>query len=371
MKKILILFILIFFPILVSAQTTQKKAVYFYSETCAHCVKVNEYFQSNGIYDKYDIQKKSVSDSENRKEMNQFFDAFDTPIEKRGYPVIFFDNTMLIGDRGEQSIIDNFIDEINKTDAAVFPTPKNIQQSLQKNSQQEMQEKQDSVKFSVPLWMLVSAAFVDASNPCALAVLILLLATVMATKGKNKALLSGLLFSLAIFISYFLMGISVYKAITVFSLPKYLSLGVGIFSVLIGLANLKDVFWPGKFFVMEVPISWRPKMQGLLKNVTSPIGAFGAGFLVSLFLVPCASPPYLAILNLLAEKVDMVKTSVLLVLYNFVFVLPMLIITFAMYFFNTRMGKIEAWRKENNWLLHSIAGAVMLFIGAYLIYGWL
>ena len=167
------------------------------------------------------------------------------------------------------------------------------------------------------------------------------------------------------------MGYGAYKAITAFSLPEYISLGVGIFSIIVGLANLKDVFWPGKLFVMEVPMSWRPKMQGLLKSVTSPIGAFGVGFLVSLFLVPCASGPYLSILGLLATKGYTAGTLSLLILYNLVFVSPMLIITLAMYFFNTRMGKLEAWRKQNNWLLHLIAGAVMLFIGAYLIYGWM
>ena len=81
---------------------------------------------------------------------------------------------------------------------------------------------------------------------------------------------------------------------------------------------------------------------------------------------------YIAILGLLAwKKVDTMRNILLLVLYNFVFVLPMLIITFAMYFFNARMGKLEAWRRNNNWLLHSIAAGVMIFIGLYLIYSWL
>ena len=359
----------VFLPVIASAQTVQqKKAVYFYSATCVHCERVNQYFQDNGIYGKYDIQKIEVSSADNFNQLNQYFDAEGVAADKRGYPVIFFDGQMLAGD---QDIIDNFVSKIDQSDASVIPTPDSIRHAIQKKNQSAAVLPQPVVKLTLPIWLLISAAFVDASNPCALAVLILLLATVIAAKGKNSALLAGLLFSLAIFISYFLMGISLYRAITVFNVPKYLSLGVGIFSILIGLANLKDVFWPGKFFVMEVPMSWRPRMQALLKSVTSPLGAFGVGFLVSLFLVPCASGPYIAILGLLAQKVDTVRNILLLVLYNFVFVLPMLIITIAMYFFNARMGKLEAWRRKNNWLLHSIAGAVMLFIGAYLIYSWL
>jgi cytochrome c biogenesis protein CcdA len=133
---------------------------------------------------------------------------------------------------------------------------------------------------------------------------------------------------------------------------------------------MKDFFWYGKYFVMEVPLSWRPKMQAILKKVSSPLGAFGAGFVVSLFLVPCSSGPYVVILGLLAEKVDTTKTLALLFLYNLIFVLPMLVITLAMYF-GSRMGKLEKWRQHNLRILHLVAGAIMLFIGGYLIYNWL
>ncbi len=373
MKKIyLALLFLILVPASVFAQTkssnqtqaAKKKAVYFYNESCLHCQKVNDYFTANGIYNEYDIKKYETSDPKNVEYLNQFFDALGVQPDKRGWPVIFFDDKMLIGD---QDIIGNFVKDMNVADASRFPTPDSIKTDMQK-ANQPMPAKKPLPNVPIPL--LISAAFVDASNPCALAVLILLLATVIAAGGRRRALLSGLAFSLAIFASYFLMGVGLYKAITAFSLPKYISLAIGILSILIGLANMKDVFWYGKYFVMEVPLSWRPKMQSILKKVASPIGALGAGFVVSLFLVPCSSGPYVVILGLLAERVNTGRTLSLLVLYNFVFVLPMLIITLAMYF-GSKMGKLEHWRKKNLRILHLVAGAVMLFIGAYLIYSWL
>lgn len=369
-KKLTFILLLLLALPLISFGQEKKKAIYFYTETCPHCVRVNEYFRSNRIYEKYEIKRIEASSPENYGKLNQYFDAFGVVSEKRGYPVIFFADQMLIGD---QPIIGNFVSEIEKVGATEFPSPESIKAAVGESAGPQ-NGAQDSIQKSanaIPIPLLIGAALVDASNPCALAVLILLLATVIAAKGRRSALLAGLLFSLAIFISYFLMGIGVYKAITAFSLPKYISLGIGILSIAIGLVNLKDVFWPGKYFVLEVPMSWRPKMQSILKRVSSPMGAFGAGFLVSLFLIPCASGPYVVILGLLAEKVDTIKTLPLLFLYNFVFVLPMLAITFAMYFFNARMGKMEGWRTKHIRLLHAIAGAVMLFIGSYLIYGWL
>jgi len=185
---------------------------------------------------------------------------------------------------------------------------------------------------SVSLPVLFWAALVDAINPCAFAVLILLVATVISAKGKKEGLLSGLLFSLSVFISYFLMGLGIYKAIGAFNLPQIFSIVIGGLAVLIGLANLKDFFWYGKVFVMEVPFNWRPKMQAIIKRVTSPLGAMGAGFLVSLFLLPCTSGPYIVILGLLAQKEDLMRSITLLAIYNFIFILPMIVITVGMYF---------------------------------------
>lgn len=356
--------IVIFLPIIVFAQANQKKAIYFYTDTCPHCFRVNQYFIDNGIYDKYKIQKIEASDPENFKYLNQFFDAFGIKSENRGYPVIFFGTKMIIGD---QPIIDNFTKEIEDVDASVAPDPQSVKSALEEKSKNSnLQEAQSEI--SIPMFLLIGAALADALNPCALAVLILLLATVMAAKGKNSALISGLAFSFAIFSSYMMMGLGLYKAITAFSLPHYFSLAVAILAIIIGLANLKDVIWYGKVFIMEVPLNWRPKMQEILKKVTGPVGALGAGYLVSLFLVPCASGPYIVLLGKLAEKVSTAKTIPLLILYNLVFVLPMIIITLAMYFGSTRMGKLEEWRKNNLRLLHAITAGLMLFIGGYLLY---
>lgn len=370
MKKFFLILFILILPVAVFAQVSKKKAVYFYNDTCSHCYQVDQYFQKEGIYEKYDIQKIETSSAENLKYLNDFFDAFGVKPEKRGWPVIFFGNNMLIGDR---PIINNFIKEIESNgDVSSFPTPQKVSESLEsQNRGNEIDEgvvKEESNSVSMPI--LISAALVDAINPCAFAVLILLVATVIASKGKTNGLVSGLLFSLAIFLSYFMMGLGIYKAVGAFNLPKILSIVIGVLAILIGLANLKDFLWYGKFFVMEVPFSWRPKMQAILKRVTSPIGAMGAGFLVSLFLLPCTSGPYVVVLGLMAQGKDLARTISLLLIYNLIFVLPMIGITMAMYF-GVKAKKLDEFRKSNIKLLHAIAGIIMLFIGVYLIYNWI
>lgn len=362
-KKIVFISLIFIALPLISFGQEKKKAIYFYTETCPHCVRVSEYFQNNGIYGKYEIKKVEASGLENYAELNQYFDAFGIASEKRGYPVIFFGTQMFIGD---QPIIDNFVGEIEKSDATFFPDPELIKKSLGEKEAEVVVEEPASVTIPV----LLGAALVDAINPCAFAVLILLVATIIGAQGRKRALVAGLLFSFSVFISYFLMGFGLYKAIGAFNLPKTFSIIIGIIAIIIGLANLKDFFWYGKLFVMEVPMSWRPKLQAILKGVTSPLGAFGTGFLVSLFLLPCTSGPYLVILGLLAGKTENMKAISLLLLYNLVFILPMIGITLAMYF-GVRAKKLEEFRQRNIKILHLIAGAIMLFIGVYLIYQWI
>jgi len=363
MKKIIFLvLILLSIPYFTFGQE-KKKAIYFYSTTCAHCKNVDDFFTKNKIYEECDIKKIETSGPYNIDQLNKLFDAFGVIPEKRGSPVIFFEDRMLIGDK---PIINNFVKEIESVEAKEYPTEELIKIALVQKNKEESSKTRVTVSWPV----LIGAALVDAINPCAFAVLILLIATVIAAKGKKEALYSGLAFSATIFVSYLLMGLGIYKAVGAFNLPQIFSIIIGSIAILIGLANLKDVFWYGKVFIMEVPLSWRPKMQSILKKVTSPLGAVGAGLLVSLFLLPCTSGPYVVVLGLLAEKENFGKAFPMLILYNFIFILPMLAITIGMYF-GVRMKKLEELRRKNLRLLHAIAGVIMLFIGVYLISSWL
>lgn len=349
MRKFLFIFSLLMLLPLGARAQEKKSFTYFYADWCPHCQNVNKFFKENGIYDSYAVQRMNFDEPANKVKLNQML-AVKKYKGEAGIPAIFIDDKVLTGDK---DIIAYFQSQL----------PAKIEEAPV-----EDQPSEGGVLGRFTIVALVGAAFLDASNPCALAVLILLLATVISAKGKNHALLSGFMFSLAIFLSYFLMGLGLYKAIALAGISKYLSIGVGILAIVIALANFKDAFWYGKWFVMEVPFSWRPKMQEIIRKATGPWSAFGIGFLVSLFLVPCASGPYVVILGMLAEKVEMGKTILLLALYNLIFVLPMILITLGMYFFNTKLSKLEKMRKENLRIIHFIAGAIMLAVGAYLIY---
>lgn len=311
--------------------------------------------QDRGLFQRLNIERKEVYfHKANLQEFLKKCQEAKIPESERGIPMLFYHGRCAVGDKPIMEFIDKIIaKEISgkkETEQITVPQQGTIFHKLK----------------PISLLAVVGGAAADSINPCAFAVLILLITTVLSSGSKRRALLAGLAFSLSIFISYFLMGIGIYRALATAKSSIIFSRVVAGFAVLIGLANLKDVFWYGKGFVMEVPFSWRPKMKALIKSVTSPTGAFLIGFLVSLFLLPCTSGPYLAILGMLSQRaVSRVQPIFYLLLYNAIFIIPMLAITFGAYF-GLDTAKAEKIRQKNIRLIHFIVGVIMIGIGLWL-----
>jgi len=92
-------------------------------------------------------------------------------------------------------------------------------------------------------------------------------------------------------------------------------------------------------------------------------GACAVGVVDSLFLLPCSSGPYIAILALLSKTTSRSQGIIYLLLYNFIFVLPLLVITGAVHFGFTTTARAERWRSARLGKLHLISGIAMLLLG--------
>jgi len=323
---------------------------FFYGQGCGYCATVDEYFRDNDIYKRYPVVRKEIYfDRDNAVLYNQVLSELGVPESGRVVPTLVMGDKLLVGGR---MILDNFESEVE-----IF---------LSQNDPVESAGKEKQANEGLTILMVLGASLVDAINPCAFAVLIILMSTVLASGQSKRALKAGLAFALSIFISYFLMGLGLYKALAVSGLSGIFMKVIGWLAIVLGLLNLKDWLWYGKGFLMEVPMSWRPKMKSLIKSVTSPTGAFLIGFLVSLFLLPCTSGPYIVILGMLAEKATYVKALGYLVLYNLVFVFPMVLITWLVYK-GLEPERVEKLRQKHLKTLHLIAGVLLLAIGIFLL----
>lgn len=231
-------------------------------------------------------------------------------------------------------------------------------------------------KTKLTLTKLISLAIVDAINPCALAVLALMLIGIMAYNPDNrkKILYSGLAFTLAVFIMYLFYGLVIIKLLQVVqaitSVRLILYKALGIFAIIIGLLNMKDFirYRPGTIGT-EMPMFMRPKMKKIVAKITGPRGAFIIGLFVTVFLLPCTIGPYIIAGGVLSTY-ELLKTLPPLLLYNFIFVLPMLIITGLVYMGTRKIEDVTDWKDKNIRYLHLTAGSIMFLLGLAMFFGW-
>lgn len=344
--------------------------VMFYGEGCPHCAKEEIFLkQMEARYPELHVTRHDVYFNQTNRELfKKYCSAFSTEI--KGVPTTFIDRRVYVG--FTDNIGESIEEEIKKCIEEECVSPSAVVGDEIKIIEDDKSPAGIFEIKALTLPAVIGAAAVDAINPCAFAVLIILLATILAAKQKKKVLWAGLAFTCSIYISYFLMGLGLFSVIRVAGLTHLFYTVVAVLAILIGLFNLKDYLWYGKWFVMEVPMSWRPKLKMLLKGVTSVPGAFLIGFVISLFLLPCTSGPYIVILGLLAKAATKNYALSLLLLYNFIFVLPMLFITGAIYFGFTTTEQAEEWRTKKLKLLHLIAGAAILLLGIAMLVGlWL
>ena len=221
-------------------------------------------------------------------------------------------------------------------------------------------------------------ALADSVNPCAIAVLAMILMAVLTQnpEKKHKVLLTGFAFVLSVFLSYLFYGLVIiqfFKSFAVFIRQDafYFRAGVALFAMIIGSLNLKDfLFYKKGGFATEMPLFLRPKMKRTINKVTSPVGAFIMGFVLTLFLLPCTVGPYIVASGILAQ-LGTIGAIPWLVYYNLIFVLPLITITLLIYFGFTRIEDVEIWKERNVRKLHLITGIILLVVGIGMLAGWI
>lgn len=218
--------------------------------------------------------------------------------------------------------------------------------------------------------ILIGAGIIDSINPCAIGVLVFLLAYLLEQTKKPIALLThGLVYVFAVFITYLLAGLVLLPVIDKLgqvSTTFYVLLGV-IVSIA-GLLEIKDFFWYGKGPSLAIIPGAAERIKMYTKRISGNyLSTFGLGVFVALVELPCTGAVYLAILSLMTLSGLSVSNFTLLVIYNIIFVAPLIIILFAMYF-GVSADTFERWRKNNRGLMRLFIGLVLLAMGLWMIF---
>jgi cytochrome c biogenesis protein CcdA len=221
---------------------------------------------------------------------------------------------------------------------------------------------------------IITLAATNALNPCAFAVLTMVLFSIMAAnpEKKHKVLVGGLYFSAAIFLGYFFYGLviaQIFKSFLSFAtiIYPYVSNTLAALAIVIGMLNIKDFirYQPGGI-ATEMPLILRPLSKLYIKRITSPGGAFIIGLFVTLFLLPCTIAPYIIAFGGMTE-LSLLQTIPWLILYNLIFVLPMIIVTLIVYFGVNEIEKLTSWKEKNIKYIHLIMGLLLVGLGIAII----
>jgi cytochrome c biogenesis protein CcdA len=214
--------------------------------------------------------------------------------------------------------------------------------------------------------ILVTTALVDSINPCAIGVLVLLISTLLAlSDNKKKMFTVGIIYITAVFLTYLLAGLGLLLFLQQFDIARPLGIIVGVIVILLGLVEIKDFFWYGRGFSLTIPSSKVGKIKEYARKATIP-GAIVMGMFVAVVELPCTGGPYLAILTVLESMGMNFRVFWYLVLYNLIFVLPLIVIL-AMVFYGLGVETVKEWKNKKRKWMRLFTGLIMLILGILLI----
>lgn len=229
-------------------------------------------------------------------------------------------------------------------------------------SQPINEESAASAENLLPLVMTLAAA--DSINPCTFLVFTALLIMTIRMSGRRKMLFASASFIAAIFTAYLLLGLGLLKVFAYIPWIKYLlaALAIGF-----GLHSLYSI--RGGEFHSPVPERWKKFIENSLSAISrtgSPLLAFTLGIVISLTLLPCSSGPYVVAMYVLS-RLPFLASLLYLILYNVIFVLPLVLITLGVVFASNKIRKIKEARTRLSAIFETLAGILLILIGIYVL----
>ena len=223
---------------------------------------------------------------------------------------------------------------------------------------------------AITLPVVLAAGVIDGINPCAFTVLLLFITAMLASvQGgaqsvnsiRARLITRGGIYIAAIFLTYLALGIGLLGTIDLLT-RQHLPARIGaLVAVLFGLWMLKDFFLPNWGWRLQAPSKIGDMAHKAAQTATVPALVIG-GVLIGLCTVPCSGAVYLGILSLLALQPSAWLGYSYLVLYNLVFILPLVAILIAASARPT-LNRLAHWNLHNKEWVRLILGAGVVMMG--------
>jgi len=231
-------------------------------------------------------------------------------------------------------------------------------------------------------WVAVLfAGLVDGINPCAFATLVFFVSylTLSGRQGKEVLWVGGM-FTLGVFFAYLAVGLGLYRVLElvsseldviakiVYGITGVLCLTLAVFSFIdYRKARNGDV----GDMLLKLPEPLRKRINATIRKGRKTrhyiLGAFGAGIMISFLELACTGQVYLPTIIFVSSIPGMrLQAFLYLLLYNLMFILPLVII-FVLVYFGTTSKDLTRFLNEKAAAVKFAMSIVFVALGSWLI----
>lgn len=352
---------------------TRVHLYFFWSEKCPHCIRAHPFVTS--LPEKYAWLEVHTYELGEQRENVERYVAMATALgqEARSVPAFLACGRMLVG-----------YDEPATTGS-------DIERFLQQCYQAARQEPSPERRFplavrapplrvpwlgeisphalSLPVLTLILAGL-DSFNPCAFFVLLFLLSLLVHARSRARMFTIGITFVSISGLVYFLFMAAWLSLFMVIGELQWVTLAAGLLATGLGSLNVKDYFLFKRGVTLSIPDSAKPglyqRMRALLSAERLPtllLGTVALAIAANSYELLCtAGFPMVFTRILTLSDLSTPAYYLYLLLYNIVYVIPLLLIVIV---FALTMGSRKLRESEGR-ILKLLSGVMMLELGLIL-----
>ena len=235
------------------------------------------------------------------------------------------------------------------------------------------------------LGVIIATGLFDGLNPCAFATVILFVSMLAGIGRDRKTILAvGVSFIIAVFLTYYALGALFFEvmgamegsASTIFKgiamAIKWISLLMVVVAGILSLIDAVRAFRSrGKQkMLLVLPDKLKNRIRKRLRVTAHSgsliVGSFVSGIIISFLEAACTGQTYMPIISaLVADNTTATKGYWLLLIYNVLFIIPLMAVFFGVFFGMTseQIGNIA---RKRVWVTKAVLGIMFLTIAVWL-----
>ena len=377
MSKVIIIFILsllLVFPVAIAEEQQLGCVYYFYGKDCEDCIEAGASLLAlEAKYPNLKIEKFEVyRNHDNYQKLQSYFEAYNIEDKDRSIPVVFSKGSYLIGSKSITALLEERVKNLPDASCPDATAGQGaigiLGQGLPPNVLNS-----DALTFS----SVTGAALQNMFVPGMLALLLILLAILSATKDKEEIIKDSAAYVAGIFLAYLLFGLGLLSFFYNAQLHYFFYKIIGFAALLFGLAGVQSFFTAWE---LVAPALVRAQLREVLHYILSPLGLFVVGLIGGMFTLAGVSPSFYLLRDLFVGNFMRGIVLPLMIYYIAVAMLIFVGLAAAFHFLRSMMEhavenqeassymKRERWRKHYQRVLKFSVRGTLFVLGIVLVF---